>query len=177
MPVEVRLGRSFGYPAAMCRVPDIKRKLIVPVTEPSAFYSSSQGTNANVPPTRAGARTAKEFEVKLSSELRRNEKLSCVEGTRLAEISGPHCPIELERRMRSRNGEWSEEELKQLAAIVAAGGTPFRAAAKFKRSIQSCRSLARKLACRLRLYRPGAEIFWQNARPLRKHWLAAQRSP
>src|SRR5438309_4049621 len=51
-----------------------------------------QGRNANVPPTRAGARTAKEFEVKLLS-LRRNEKLSCVEGTRLAEISSPHCPI------------------------------------------------------------------------------------
>jgi len=47
--------------------------------------------------------------------------------------------------MRSRYGKWSEEELKQLAAIVAAGGTPFRAAAKFKRSIQSCRSQARKM--------------------------------
>ena len=28
----------------------------------------------------------------------------------------------------------------------------------------------------MRIYRPSAEIFWQNAR-LRKHWLASKRSP
>ena len=47
--------------------------------------------------------------------------------------------------MKSRNWEWSEEELKQLAAIAAAGGTPFRASVRFSRSIASCRSQARKL--------------------------------
>jgi len=47
--------------------------------------------------------------------------------------------------LKSRKSEWSEEELKQLAAIVAAGGTPFRAAAKFNRRIASCRSQARKM--------------------------------
>jgi hypothetical protein len=30
---------------------------------------------------------------------------------------------------------WTDDELKQLTAIVAAGGTAFRAAAKFKRSM------------------------------------------
>jgi hypothetical protein len=31
--------------------------------------------------------------------------------------------------MRARKSEWTDDELKQLAAIVAAGGTAFRAAA------------------------------------------------
>jgi hypothetical protein len=45
--------------------------------------------------------------------------------------------------MRGRKGGWTGDELKQLAAIVAAGGTAFRAAAKFKRSIDACRNQAR----------------------------------
>jgi hypothetical protein len=40
---------------------------------------------------------------------------------------------------------WTEDELKQLSALVAAGGTALRAAARFKRSIISCRSQARKI--------------------------------
>jgi hypothetical protein len=44
-----------------------------------------------------------------------------------------------------RKSEWSAEELEQLAAIVAAGGTAFRPAAKFKRSIISCRNQACKM--------------------------------
>jgi hypothetical protein len=40
---------------------------------------------------------------------------------------------------------WTDDELKQLAAIVAAGGTVFRAAAKFKRSISVCRQQARAI--------------------------------
>jgi hypothetical protein len=47
--------------------------------------------------------------------------------------------------MRARKSEWTDDELKQLAAIVAAGGTAFRAAAKFKRSISACRNLARAM--------------------------------
>ncbi|MEA2918976.1 MAG: hypothetical protein QOJ15_11057 [Bradyrhizobium sp.] len=45
--------------------------------------------------------------------------------------------------MRARKSEWTDDELKQLASIVAAGGTAFRAAAKFKRSINACRNQAR----------------------------------
>jgi hypothetical protein len=40
---------------------------------------------------------------------------------------------------------WTDQELKQLAALVAAGGTLFRAAAKFDRSIASCRNQARAM--------------------------------
>ena len=42
--------------------------------------------------------------------------------------------------MKSRKTKWSDEELKQLAEIVAAGGTPLRAAAKLNRNMTSCRS-------------------------------------
>lgn len=42
-------------------------------------------------------------------------------------------------------GPWTDTELKQLAALAASGGTALRAAAKFKRSIVSCRSQARKM--------------------------------
>jgi hypothetical protein len=45
--------------------------------------------------------------------------------------------------MRARKSEWTDDELKQLGAILAAGGTAFRAAAKFKRSINACRNQAR----------------------------------
>jgi hypothetical protein len=45
--------------------------------------------------------------------------------------------------MRPRKSEWTDDELKQLASIDAAGGTAFRAAAKFKRSINACRNQAR----------------------------------
>jgi hypothetical protein len=47
--------------------------------------------------------------------------------------------------MRQRKREWTDDELKQLVAIVAAGGTAFRAAAKFKRSIGVCRQQARAI--------------------------------
>jgi hypothetical protein len=40
---------------------------------------------------------------------------------------------------------WTDPELEQLSALVAGGGTALRAAAKFKRSIISCRSQARKM--------------------------------
>src|SRR5882762_1781697 len=43
------------------------------------------------------------------------------------------------------NRTWSEDELKQLAAIVAAGGTAFRAAAKFNRSMINCTNQARAI--------------------------------
>jgi hypothetical protein len=45
--------------------------------------------------------------------------------------------------MRAQKGAWTDDQLKQLAAIVASGGTAFRAAAKFKRSIQACQNQAR----------------------------------
>jgi hypothetical protein len=47
--------------------------------------------------------------------------------------------------MKRRKSKWSEEESKQLAAFVAGGGTTFRAAVRFNRSIASCRTQARKL--------------------------------
>jgi hypothetical protein len=47
--------------------------------------------------------------------------------------------------MKSRKSKWSEEELRQLAEIVAAGGTPLRAAAKLKRNMTSCRIQARAM--------------------------------
>jgi hypothetical protein len=40
---------------------------------------------------------------------------------------------------------WTDEELKQLSALAAAGGTAARAAAKFNRSIANCRDQARKM--------------------------------
>jgi hypothetical protein len=47
--------------------------------------------------------------------------------------------------MKLRRSVWSAEELVQLTEFVAAGGTPIRASVRFKRSIVSCRSQARKL--------------------------------
>jgi hypothetical protein len=63
--------------------------------------------------------------------------------------------------MTSRNRQWSEEELKQLAAIVSAGGSPFRAAVRFNRSIASCRSQARKMG-----------VPFENSRTKRRNFLA-----
>jgi hypothetical protein len=40
---------------------------------------------------------------------------------------------------------WTDQELKQLSALIADGGTAFRAAAKFKRSIGACRNQALKM--------------------------------
>lgn len=45
--------------------------------------------------------------------------------------------------MRSRKRLWTDEEIRQLVALVAAGGSPARAAAKFNRSIAVCRTQAR----------------------------------
>jgi hypothetical protein len=47
--------------------------------------------------------------------------------------------------MTARKSEWTDDELKQLASIAAAGGTAFRAAARFKRSINACRNQARAM--------------------------------
>ena len=44
-----------------------------------------------------------------------------------------------------RKRPWSNEDLKRLAAIVVAGGTPFRAAAALNRGIMSCQAQARKM--------------------------------
>jgi hypothetical protein len=41
--------------------------------------------------------------------------------------------------------QWTDEELKRLAAIVAAGGTALRAAAALKRNLLSCQNKARQL--------------------------------
>jgi hypothetical protein len=45
--------------------------------------------------------------------------------------------------MRVRNRPWTDEEIRQLIALAAAGGSPARAAAKFNRSIAVCRNRAR----------------------------------
>jgi hypothetical protein len=47
--------------------------------------------------------------------------------------------------MKSRKSIWSEEDSRELAAMVAAGGTPLRAAVRLNRSISSCQTQARKL--------------------------------
>ena len=40
---------------------------------------------------------------------------------------------------------WTDDDLKRLKAIAAAGGTPLRAAAALKRNLASCQSKAREL--------------------------------
>jgi hypothetical protein len=40
---------------------------------------------------------------------------------------------------------WTDQELKQLSVLVAAGGTALRASAKFNRSKASCRNQARAM--------------------------------
>jgi hypothetical protein len=47
--------------------------------------------------------------------------------------------------MRMRGRAWTDDDLKRLAAIVAADGTSFRAAAALKRVSGACRSQARKI--------------------------------
>ena len=47
--------------------------------------------------------------------------------------------------MKQRNTAWLEEELNQLAEFVAAGGTPLRASVRFRRTVISCRTAARKM--------------------------------
>jgi hypothetical protein len=47
--------------------------------------------------------------------------------------------------MKLRKSKWSEEDSRELAAMVAAGGTPFRAAVRLNRSISSCQIQARKM--------------------------------
>jgi hypothetical protein len=47
--------------------------------------------------------------------------------------------------MKSRKSIWSEEDSRELAAMVAAGTTPFRAAVRLNRSTSSCQIQARKL--------------------------------
>jgi hypothetical protein len=72
--------------------------------------------------------------------------------------------------------EWTEEELKQLAAIAAAGGTPFRAAARLKRGMISCQIQARKMGVpfqHLKIRRK--KIFWKNVRRLKKNCFVSER--
>jgi hypothetical protein len=40
---------------------------------------------------------------------------------------------------------WTDDDLKRLAAIVAAGGTPLRASAALRRSIAACRNQAKTI--------------------------------
>jgi hypothetical protein len=49
------------------------------------------------------------------------------------------------RLMKVRTQPWSDEELKRLGAIVAAGGSPVRAAAALNRKIIGCQAQARKM--------------------------------
>ena len=47
--------------------------------------------------------------------------------------------------MRMHGSVWTDDDLKRLAAIVAAHGTPFRAAAALRRSIAACRNQAKRI--------------------------------
>jgi hypothetical protein len=72
--------------------------------------------------------------------------------------------------MRARRGGWTDDELKQLAAIVASGGTPFRAAldsSAASKRVRIKRVIWARLSCRCPL---GEGIFWKSARPLRRRW-------
>jgi len=81
----------------MCRVPDIKRKLIVPVTEPLVsdlrFILRHKGERKCPADSCRSQNCKKSLRSNYPQNFDEMKKLSCVEGTRLAEISGPHCPI------------------------------------------------------------------------------------
>jgi len=47
--------------------------------------------------------------------------------------------------MRMHGSVWTDDDLKRLAAIVTAGGTPLRASAALRRSIAACRNQAKKI--------------------------------
>jgi hypothetical protein len=47
--------------------------------------------------------------------------------------------------MMMHGSVWTDDDLKRLAAIVAAGGTPLRASAALRRSIATCRNQAKKI--------------------------------
>jgi hypothetical protein len=51
----------------------------------------------------------------------------------------------LELPMMVRTQAWSDDEVKRLSAIIAAGGSPVRAAAALNRKIISCQNQARKM--------------------------------
>jgi len=67
------------------------------------------------------------------------------------------------------NKPWTDKELEQLSALVAAGGTAFHAAAKLNRRIVSCRNQARKLGT------PFTDIRIARMK-LRANWLAAEKT-
>ena len=68
--------------------------------------------------------------------------------------------------MKPRKSIWSEEDSKQLAAFVAAGGIAVLQVAEVRRA---------NWACRLKIQRSGERIFWQNVRRLKGHYLASSR--
>jgi hypothetical protein len=47
--------------------------------------------------------------------------------------------------MRMHGSVWTDDDLKRLAAIITAGGTPLRASAALRRSIAACRNQAKKI--------------------------------
>jgi hypothetical protein len=47
--------------------------------------------------------------------------------------------------MKMHGSVWTDDDLKRLAAIVTAGGTPLRASAALRRSIAACRNQAKKI--------------------------------
>jgi hypothetical protein len=53
--------------------------------------------------------------------------------------------------MKVRTQPWSVEELERLGAIVAAGGSPVRAAAALNRKIIGCQTQARKMGMPFKL--------------------------
>ena len=53
--------------------------------------------------------------------------------------------------MKVRTQPWSDDELKRLSAIVAAGGSPVRAAAALNRKIIGCQAQARKMGMPFKL--------------------------
>lgn len=92
----------------MCRVPDIRTKLFVPIEELQFWIWSFLAVNRQL-----------------------RGRVSHMNYGMFG--------------MKRRKNVWSAEEMEQLTEFVAAGGTPLRASVKFKRTMASCRSQARKL--------------------------------
>ena len=70
--------------------------------------------------------------------------------------------------MIARARAWSDEELRRLAEIVAAGRSPFLAAAALKRTITCCQNKAREIGT------PFKPI-WAARKDLRDKCAAAER--
>jgi len=59
--------------------------------------------------------------------------------------------------MRMHGSVWTDDDLKRLAAIVTAGGTPLRTSAALRRIIAACRNQAKKIWHAIHAYADHAQ--------------------